>query len=83
MLQSDTLFEVARELDQAAHFLRPISYEDLSLEARSFLGVTLDYMKVPRKKFLSLFPLAETSPSDSDSRSGELPLKSPKSSTGG
>lgn len=48
---TDSLFIVARELRDAAFAKQALGFDRLSAEARSFLGVVLDFNKVSRSRF--------------------------------
>ena len=50
---SDNLFRVAKELDRAAYLREMTSFDSLSVDAKSFVGVFLDYVGIPRKKLAS------------------------------
>lgn len=49
--KSDTLFNVARELERAAFASALPSFDELSTEARSLLGSALDFVEVDRSDF--------------------------------
>jgi hypothetical protein len=81
---TDNLFRVARELDERAYGGSGCAYDQLSLDAKSFLGITSDYLKMSRKKANGLFPIravrqdlskGQMSPSDVAEM---LPLEEPK-----
>ncbi len=46
---TDTLFRVAKELDRAGYARKLVDYDSLSVDAKSFLGVILDYLGITRK----------------------------------
>ncbi len=50
---AETLFNVAKEVEKASSSKELRSYDDLSIEARSFLGVVLDFNGVSRQKLAS------------------------------
>ncbi len=57
----DTLFKVGKELDAVGHSNTTVSYENLTVEAKSFVGVLLDYLGISRKSFAALLPLRAVS----------------------
>jgi len=74
---TDHLFRAAKELDAVGHSNKSIRYDELSLEAKSFLGVALDYMALPRKKMADLLPLPSTLSKEKKAATsdGMLPLE--------
>jgi hypothetical protein len=50
MLLSESLFNVAREIERASATVEFQSYDQMSIEARSLLGVFLDFNRVSREK---------------------------------
>lgn len=53
---SDALFIVAREIDKASWAIELPSFDELSAEAKSLLGVFLDFNGISREKIASAWP---------------------------
>lgn len=51
MANSDRLFRAACDLEQAAYMSDLVTFDDLSLDARSFLGAVLDFVAIDRTLF--------------------------------
>ena len=51
MANSDRLFRAARDLEQAAYSIDLPSFDELSVEAKSFLGAVLDFVDIDRVLF--------------------------------
>lgn len=51
MAKSERLFNAARDLEQAAFLIDCQSFDDLSVDAKSFLGAILDFISVDRVAF--------------------------------
>ena len=51
MANSDRLFKAARDLEHAAFSSDLLTFDDLSLEGKTFLGAVLDFTQVDRKLF--------------------------------
>lgn len=51
MANSDRLFKAARDLEQAAYTLDLITFDSLTVDAKSFLGAVLDFIDVDRSNF--------------------------------
>lgn len=51
MSTSDRLFNAARDLEQASFNYTCLRFDDLSIDAKSFLGASLDFISVDRSKF--------------------------------
>ena len=51
MARSDRLFKAARDLEQAAYSVELAGFDDLSIEAKSFLGAVLDFVGIDRTLF--------------------------------
>lgn len=47
---ADALHTVARELERSAYKIEPLHFDSLSIEARSLLGVFLDFLDLSREK---------------------------------
>jgi hypothetical protein len=58
---SDALFNVAREIERASMSTAIPSYDQLSGEAKSLLGVFLDFNGISREKIATAWPGAKTS----------------------
>ncbi len=83
MANTDRLFRAARDLEQAAYAIELLSFDDLSIDAKSFLGAILDFIDVERKHFAECWshstkaaPAAqaitqENTPSDRTTPSGD------------
>jgi Restriction endonuclease len=52
----DALFNVAREIERASSSIQLSSYDQLSLEARSLLGVIMDFNGISREKIATAWP---------------------------
>jgi hypothetical protein len=53
---SDALFNVAREIDRASSSIELPSYDQMSSEAKSLLGVFLDFNGISREKIAAAWP---------------------------
>jgi len=51
MANTDRLFRAARDLEEAAYAIELPCFDNLSIDAKSFLGAVLDFIDVDRKKF--------------------------------
>jgi hypothetical protein len=51
MANSDRLFRAARDLEQAAYTSDLATFDDLSVEAKTFLGAILDFVGISRTLF--------------------------------
>jgi hypothetical protein len=51
MANSDRLFRAARDLEAAAYSINLTTFDELSLDARSFLGAVLDFVGIERVRF--------------------------------
>ena len=56
---TDALFNIAREVEKASSSVDMPSYDELSVEARSLLGVFLDFNGISREKFARAWPPAD------------------------
>jgi hypothetical protein len=65
---SDALFNVAREIELAATTIELRSYDELSIEAKSLLGVFLDFHGIPREKIATAWPRSSMIPNESRDR---------------
>ncbi|WP_438392334.1 hypothetical protein [Caballeronia sp. DA-9] len=52
-MKNDGLFKVARSLESEGFRVTPLSFDELSLEEKSFLGVLMDFSGVDRQSFAS------------------------------
>ena len=57
---SATLFDVVREIESASTSLALPPYDELSVEAKSLLGVFLDFNKIPREKIATAWQGQQT-----------------------
>jgi hypothetical protein len=72
---SDTLFNAAREMDRASFAPEVLSYDILSNEAKSLLGVFLDFNGISREKIAMAWPVGwSTSKAGRGSAHGEASL---------
>lgn len=83
---ADVLFTVARELERNAYLIQMAHFDALSVEARSLLGVFLDFHKLSREKLanaggrqMAVNPVRATSPT-TDEGTGSLFPESPSQS---
>jgi hypothetical protein len=53
---SDALFNVAREIERVSCSIQLPSYDQLSAEARSLLGVMMDFNGISREKIATAWP---------------------------
>lgn len=53
---SDVLFNIAREIERGSSSLELPSFDDMSSEARSLLGVFLDFNRISREKVAEAWP---------------------------
>ncbi|MCW6512680.1 hypothetical protein [Lichenifustis flavocetrariae] len=51
MTNSDRLFNAARDLEQAAFLIECPSFDDLTIDSKSFLGAVLDFVAIDRLAF--------------------------------
>ena len=63
MANSDRLFRAARDLDQAAYAINLATFDDLSVDAKSFLGAVLDFIGIDRTLFAKCWRPDRGSPS--------------------
>jgi hypothetical protein len=67
----DSLFNIARELERSAFAKTVPAFDSLSTEAKSFLGVILDFGGISREKFATAWPKgASTAPVTSKNENG-------------
>lgn len=52
MANSDRLFKAARELEQAAYAIDLATFDELSIEGKSFLGAVIDFIGIERTTFV-------------------------------
>lgn len=65
MANSDRLFRAARDLEQAAYVSDLMKFDDLSVDAKSFLGAVLDFTSIDRTLFAKCWhPTRHSSPAD-------------------
>lgn len=65
MANSDRLFRAARDLEQAAYTSDLPTFDDLSVDARSFLGAVLDFIGIDRMLFAKCWqPSRHSSPAE-------------------
>lgn len=57
MTTTDRLFNAARDLEKAAYGIDLLAFDDLSIDAKSFLGAILDYHNIGRKIFAQSWTL--------------------------
>lgn len=61
LANSDRLFNAARDLEQAAFAIECPPFDDLSIDAKSFLGAVLDFVSINRVAFAGSWKLAKKS----------------------
>ena len=76
MSNSDSLFNVARDLEHAAYSIGNVAFDSLPTDSKSFVGALLDFAKQDRKRF------AEASPKGSWEPVGEHVEEPPAQSDG-
>lgn len=70
---SDAVFNVAREIERAATSAELLSYDQMSNDAKSLLGVLLDFNSISREKIAMAWPRgAKASGSDAPNDAGPL-----------
>jgi hypothetical protein len=52
--RGDALFSIARTLEHAAYTIPLPTFDELSIEARSYLGAIFDFLTIDRVKFEGL-----------------------------
>jgi hypothetical protein len=60
MTNSDRLFKAARDLEQAAFLIDCPSFDDLTVDAKTFLGAVLDFVTIDRLTFAGAWSLRKT-----------------------
>lgn len=63
--RADTLFNIAREIERASGFTRLPGYDDLSVDAKSLLGVFLDFNGISRERIALAWPNSSSKQSTS------------------
>lgn len=66
--RADTLFNVAREIEHAAFSIELPGYDQLSIDARSVLGVFLDFNGISREKIALAWPASRGNSKENKSR---------------
>jgi len=61
LAQTDALFEIGKELEQAAYALELRTFDQLSSNTKSYLGALLDFADVDRAKFATAWEGPKTS----------------------
>lgn len=79
MANTDRLFRAARDLEQAAYAIELLSFDELSIDAKSFLGAILDFIGVERKHFAQCWNPPRTPPPTGEALAQE---KAPSETTG-
>jgi hypothetical protein len=83
---SDALFNVACEIERAANSVELPSYDEISKEAKSLVGVFLDFNGISREKIAAAWPMRKSStiqanPSDTTAAAGPLFANNRQTST--
>jgi hypothetical protein len=62
MANSERLFNAARDLEQAAFNVDCPSFDDLSIDAKSFIGAVLDFISIERAAFANCWTTSKSAP---------------------
>lgn len=79
LANSDRLFNAARDLEQASYQTICPGFDDLSIDAKSFLGALLDFVEIGRATFAGSWPNAKPTRSSSSEKSNEADDQRPVS----
>lgn len=82
MTNSDRLFNAARDLEQAAFLIDCPPFDDLTIDAKSFLGAVLDFIAIDRLTFSQGWNPPKSVPTTSDTEEDVAPASGSPSSEG-